>query len=85
MATEEWTNSTFQAGQPLGYSYPLNQSCPLTPFQTNRTALSCMPGNSAMYAVKVMAETDIIAAIEFATAKNLRVVIKSTGHDFLQR
>lgn len=38
-----------------------------------------------MYAVNVTDEEDIVRSIKFAKQSNLRLVIKSTGHDFLQR
>lgn len=36
-------------------------------------------------AVNVTEEDDIVKAILFAKSKNLRLVIKSTGHDILKR
>lgn len=38
-----------------------------------------------MYAVNVTQEEDIVKSITFAKQSNLRLVVKSTGHDFLQR
>ncbi|KAF9873690.1 hypothetical protein CkaCkLH20_08800 [Colletotrichum karsti] len=83
--TQGWTTSSFQASQPIGYDYPLNTSCPLTQSTANAPSANCSIGNSPVYAVNVTDEEDISKAIQFASKNNIRVVIKSTGHDFLQR
>ncbi|KAK4214115.1 hypothetical protein QBC37DRAFT_421731 [Rhypophila decipiens] len=46
---------------------------------------TCSLGNLASYAIKVTSAADVIAGIVFATAKNIRLTIKNTGHDFLGR
>ncbi|KAI6747601.1 hypothetical protein HG530_015709 [Fusarium avenaceum] len=84
-ATNGWTNSTYRASQPLGYDYPLNDSCPLTALSANTPSSECSIGSWPMYAVNVTDEEDIVKSIKFARQSNLRLVIKSTGHDFLQR
>lgn len=81
---ELFYNATFEAEHPVGYDYPVNEACP-PPTGTNTSASQCQLGNSPLYAINVTTEEDIIAGIKFAEEKNLRVVIKSTGHDFLQR
>ncbi|KAF4927445.1 FAD-linked oxidoreductase apf9 [Colletotrichum viniferum] len=84
--TQGWSTATFQASQPIGYDYPLNSSCPLAQFTANAPSANCTIGNSPVFAVNVTDEEHISKAVEFATKKNnIRVVIKSTGHDFLQR
>ncbi|KAK8093580.1 FAD binding domain-containing protein [Apiospora hydei] len=58
-----------------------NQSCdPFTP-----RSQPCLLGNYAAYAVNVTGKEDIQAAIAFAKANNIRLVIRNTGHDFLGR
>ena len=45
----------------------------------------CTLGNYVSYSVKVDEAWDVIAALEFAKAKNVRVLARNTGHDFLGR
>lgn len=54
-----------------------NQSCnPYTP-----TGRPCELGNYASYSINVTGAEDIIAGITFAKEKNVRLVIKNTGHE----
>ncbi|KPA38211.1 isoamyl alcohol oxidase [Fusarium langsethiae] len=80
-----WSSATFQLSQPLGYAYPLNESCPLLNPGDEATNAKCSLGHSPIYAVNVTTEQDITRSIQFAREKNLRLVIKSTGHDAMQR
>lgn len=83
--TQGWSTATFQASQPIGYDYPLNSSCPLAQFTANAPSANCTIGNPPVFAVNVTDEEHISKAVEFAKKNNIRVVSKSTGHDFLQR
>ena len=56
-----------------------NQSC--DPFQPESRA--CLLGNYVDYAVNVSTVSDITAAIEFAQTKNIRFVIRNTGHEYV--
>ncbi|TVY83258.1 FAD-linked oxidoreductase ZEB1 [Lachnellula suecica] len=58
-----------------------NQSC--DPFTAETSA--CLLGNYVRYAINVTSTDDIIAGVAFATANNIRFVIRNTGHDFLGR
>lgn len=58
-----------------------NQSC--DPFQPREKP--CTLGNYVRYAVNATSSEDIIAALEFAKKKNVRFVIRNTGHDYLGR
>lgn len=61
--------------------------------QTYFTSFSCHPwtdrasacklGNYAAYAVKVRDSSDVVKAVKFAKDKNLRLVIKNTGHEYV--
>jgi hypothetical protein len=54
-----------------------NQSCdPFTPKPT-----PCLLGNYVDYAVNVTCAADVIAAVNFAQAQNIRFVIRNTGHE----
>ncbi|KUI56033.1 ER membrane protein complex subunit 1 [Cytospora mali] len=58
-----------------------NQSCdPWTPREQ-----PCELGNYVHYAVNVTGPDDIIATVNFAQEKNIRLVIRNTGHDYLGR
>lgn len=58
-----------------------NQSCdPYTPRTT-----PCTLGNYVDYAIDASSAADVAAGIRFAQAKNIRLVIKNTGHDLLGR
>lgn len=74
----------FEAQHPVGYDYPLNETCP-PPTVIDAPASECKLGNSPVYAINATTEADIQNGILFAKRKNLRVVIKSSGHDFVQR
>ena len=54
-----------------------NRSCdPWTP-----ESQPCLLGNYVDYAVNVSKKDDIAAALNFAKAKNVRFVIRNTGHE----
>lgn len=61
--------------------YWANNSC--SPFTTSDGL--CAQGNLAQYAINVSSAEDVIAGIRFAQEKNVRLIIKNTGHDFLGR
>ncbi|OHW97899.1 isoamyl alcohol oxidase, partial [Colletotrichum incanum] len=85
IVTQGWSTANFQASHPIGYDYPLNSSCPLAQFTANAPSTNCTIGNSPVFAVNVTDEEHISKAVEFAATHNIRLVVKSTGHDFLQR
>ncbi|USP78593.1 hypothetical protein yc1106_05867 [Curvularia clavata] len=58
-----------------------NQSC--DPFQPRDRP--CELGNYVRYAVNASGPQDIQRAIEYATLRNIRLVIRNTGHDYLGR
>ena len=59
----------------------LNETCYI---DTNRS-IPCGQGDLPVYGVAVESVHDISATIKFACAKNLRLIIKNTGHDYLGR
>ncbi|KAI0812952.1 putative FAD-dependent isoamyl alcohol oxidase [Xylaria sp. FL0064] len=59
--------------------YYQNQSC--DPFTDS--SKPCELGNYASYSVNVTGADDVIAAIDFAHEQNVRLVVKSTGHDYI--
>ena len=57
--------------------YFQNQTCdPFTP-----KAQACQLGNYASYSINVTKPEHVIAGLEFAETKNLRLVVKTTGHE----
>ncbi|ORY61468.1 uncharacterized protein BCR38DRAFT_347635 [Pseudomassariella vexata] len=55
-----------------------NQSC--DPWQP--TSRPCSLGNYVRYSVNATGPDDIIAAVNFAREKNVRFVVRNTGHDY---
>lgn len=59
--------------------YFQNQSCdPWTP-----ASKPCELGNYVSYSISIADADDVVAGIQFSQEKNVRLVIKNTGHDFL--
>ncbi|KAJ5895688.1 hypothetical protein N7495_007379 [Penicillium taxi] len=71
----------FTSSSSVMQSYFANQSC--DPFTSESQA--CTLGNYVDYAVNVSSSDDVIAAVKFAQEKNIRFVIRNTGHDYLGR
>ncbi|PVH98263.1 putative isoamyl alcohol oxidase [Periconia macrospinosa] len=59
--------------------YFQNESC--IPFTARNS--SCVQGNYVEYAINVTGAADVQAGLKFAQEKNIRLVIKNTGHDYL--
>ncbi|RMZ66112.1 fad binding domain-containing [Pyrenophora seminiperda CCB06] len=57
----------------------INDTC--SPFTNSST--SCELGNRASYSINVTGPDDVRAGIEFARTKNIRLVIRNTGIDYL--
>ncbi|KAH8888061.1 FAD-binding domain-containing protein [Thozetella sp. PMI_491] len=75
MNHETHLRTSYSLGAPL-YA---NQSCdPFTPRDR-----PCTIGSYVQYAVNVSGPEDVSKTIEFATANNIRLVIRNTGHDYL--
>lgn len=56
-----------------------NYTCdPFTP-----TSQPCLLGNHVSYVINVTGPADIKAGISFAKNKNVRLVIKNTGHEYV--
>ena len=63
------------------WTYWTNETCPLT---TNASE-SCTRGYYAEYAIMAKTTRHIKAGVDFAKDKNVRLVIRNTGHDFMGR
>ncbi|KAF1948736.1 FAD-binding domain-containing protein [Byssothecium circinans] len=77
-----WTKPEphFQDPASIQNPYWLNNSC--SPFSQDG---GCVNGNIAEYSINVTNADDVAAGVKFAQEKNIRLVIKNTGHDFLGR
>ncbi|KAL1857968.1 hypothetical protein Plec18170_003192 [Paecilomyces lecythidis] len=79
-----WTNEFWIPESPIGYSYPLVNTCP--PINASVAAYPyCELGTSPTYTIKATNADDVAAGIKFAKEENVRLVIKNTGHDISQR
>lgn len=57
--------------------YYQNQSCdPFTP-----QSMPCELGNYVAYSINASSAAHVAAGVKFANAKNIRLVIKNTGHE----
>lgn len=57
--------------------YAQRRACdPFTPEDS-----PCELGNYAVYSINVTGHEDVIAGIKFAKEKNVRLVIKNSGHE----
>ncbi|KAF2871699.1 FAD binding domain protein [Massariosphaeria phaeospora] len=88
---ENWFQSTFHASSPISIGWPwwAHNSCP--PIYPNGTTVTgdteagkkgCTIGAYPAYAVNAMKEEHVVAAVNFAREKGVRLNIKSTGHSF---
>ncbi|KAI0203594.1 FAD binding domain-containing protein [Astrocystis sublimbata] len=78
------SSSRFYINDPLTVLtlWPEGDSCYAS---TNTAGLDCTQGGFPTYVVNVTTVKQIQAAVNFARNKNVRLVIKNTGHDFVGR
>ena len=56
-----------------------NQSCdPFTP-----ESRPCQLGNYPVYSINVTSTSDVTAGVKFASANNIRLVVRNTGHEYV--
>lgn len=80
-----FTNSYFRSSQP-GATQSVNwEQDPITGADCYEAGKPCELGNSPPFAVAASTPALVSAALTFAAAHNLRVVIKSTGHEYQGR
>ncbi|KAI1441335.1 FAD-binding domain-containing protein [Annulohypoxylon stygium] len=80
---EQWLYSGIHLESSSSVMAPIfaNQSC--DPWQPQ--SKPCTLGNYVDYAVNVSKPDDVITALKFAEERNIRFVIRNTGHDYLGR
>ncbi|KAN0067982.1 hypothetical protein V8E54_013910 [Elaphomyces granulatus] len=86
--TAEWTNSSWRAAQPGAVQWEnweawleQNQSC----YIENSRQEPCGQGRISLYSAVVQNEAHIQQAVRFAGQHNLRLAVKSSGHDYSGR
>lgn len=79
-ATAKWTDERWQISQPASqlWTWGSNNTCELTTDPTK----TCTLGNYPEYVIIARNKMHIKAGVDFARTKNLRLVIRNTGHDF---
>lgn len=78
-----WTSSDFHAAFPESIDYPLYaNNSRLPPSATGYSAAQvCELGGLPEYIVNGTTEEQVAAAMSWASKRNIRIVIKGTGHD----
>ncbi|CEL05041.1 Putative Isoamyl alcohol oxidase (AFU_orthologue; AFUA_3G07410) [Aspergillus calidoustus] len=81
----QWSNTTFQAEEPIGYSYPLDNNCPVVDRSAGQIPWPgrCGLGPSPVYTINATEPSELAAGIAFAQKNNVRLVVRNTGHDLL--
>ncbi|KAL4867994.1 hypothetical protein BDV12DRAFT_197705 [Aspergillus spectabilis] len=79
----KWDYAPIHAADPVSVMMPVFQNGSCDPFHS--VDKPCILGNMVEYTVKATKTKDIQAAVQFAAAHNIRLVVKNTGHDFLGR
>ncbi|TGO19737.1 hypothetical protein BPAE_0334g00040 [Botrytis paeoniae] len=83
-----WENQEPYIVDPVNIMSPYwqNNSCsPFSPYVGSNGTGTCELGHVAQYAINVSDAATVIAGLQFATEKNIRVTIRNTGHDQLGR
>lgn len=70
------------------YSY-VDSASVMAPFFANRScdpftprSADCVIGTYVQFTVNVSSAADVAAGIKFANDRNIRIVIRNTGHDY---
>lgn len=83
-----WTLSAFHASLPESIDYPIfaNDSC-LPPGASgyNETLLGCHLGGLPIFIVNATSAAQISTAVAWASARDIRIIVKGTGHDLSGR
>lgn len=62
-----------------------NDTCPNGNLTTAVPAGSCSIGDQPRYTVNATAVADVAVGVNFARERNIRLVVRNTGHDLLRR
>ncbi|EEA18648.1 hypothetical protein TMatcc_010808 [Talaromyces marneffei ATCC 18224] len=75
-----WEMGQIHVNHPSEIMNPYYQNRSCDPFTSANTP--CELGNYASYSINVTSARDVVAGIQFAKEKNIRLVVKNTGHDY---
>ncbi|KAI0758134.1 FAD/FMN-containing isoamyl alcohol oxidase MreA [Fomes fomentarius] len=74
----QWPQEHYESSSSVMAPFFANQSCdPFTPEHS-----PCLLGNYVRYAINVSSAQDVATGIRFAKERNIRLVIRNTGHDY---
>jgi hypothetical protein len=81
----QWSDTIFQADEPIGYSYPIDNNCPVVDRSAGQIPWpgQCGLGPSPVYTINATEPSELAAGIAFAQKNNVRLVVRNTGHDLL--
>ncbi|KAF9630333.1 putative fad fmn-containing isoamyl alcohol oxidase protein [Lasiodiplodia theobromae] len=74
----QWPQGHYESSSSVMAPFFANRSC--DPFTSQDTP--CEFGNYVRYAINVSTSDHVAAGIKFATEKNIRLVVRNTGHDY---
>lgn len=79
----EWSSSVFHASQPESIGAPVfaNDSCMPSADGDYVLSRGCHLGGLPSYIVNASTEAQVATAMEWAADRNIRIVVKGTGHD----
>lgn len=84
---KNWVYEEYQAALPEGIDSPMyaNNSCLPPGVSGYSPHKGCVVGGSPSYIVEAATEHQVAVAVAWATERNIRVVVKGTGHDYSGR
>ena len=74
--------TTSSVDHPTSIMSPLYQGLSCLPQDVSIAGHTCTIGGDPVYVVNAKSAWDVQAAVNFARNKNIRLVVKNTGHDF---
>lgn len=81
--TNNWINGTWHSMQPESIDYPIwaNNSCLPDGASGYEEKKGCSIGAFPQYIVNATREEHVAVAMQWAAHRNIRIVVKGTGHD----
>lgn len=73
----QWPQGHYESSSSVMAPFFANRSC--DPFTSQDTP--CEFGNYVRYAINVSTSDHVAAGIKFATEKNIRLIVRNTGHE----
>ncbi|KAE8829711.1 hypothetical protein HRS9122_09526 [Pyrenophora teres f. teres] len=81
---ENWAMLDPFIADPVNVMGPYQQNNTCSPFLATSSG-TCTLGSMSSYAINVSDAATVAAGVNFARKRNMRLVVKNTGHDFLGR